>query len=146
MPYVLYIKGNSYFAQITDTTRDQQISMDAINTYQMIINNYPQSEYAKDAQEKLKIGVDQLAGKEMSVGRYYLGNGNYPAAINRFRVVAENYQNSTHIEEALYRLDRSQPAARPHLRSADGRRRARAQLSGERVVQARLRAAAPSRA
>ena len=104
VPYVLYIKGNSYFAQITDTTRDQQISMDAINTYQMVINNYPQSEYAKDAKDKLKIGVDQLAGKEMSVGRYYLGNGNYPAAINRFRVVAENYQNSTHIEEALYRL------------------------------------------
>jgi len=104
IPYVLYLKGNSYFGQIKDITRDQQISKNAIDTYTLIISNYPQSEYAKDAREKLKVGVDQLAGKEMSVGRYYLGNGNYPAAINRFRVVAEQFQGSTHIEEALYRL------------------------------------------
>jgi outer membrane protein assembly factor BamD len=104
VPYVLYLKGNAYFGQIKDITRDQQISQNAIETYTMIIANYPKSEYAKDAREKLKVGVDQLAGKEMSVGRYYLGNGNYPAAINRFRVVAEQFQGSTHIEEALYRL------------------------------------------
>jgi outer membrane protein assembly factor BamD len=104
VPYVLYLKGNSYFAQITDTTRDQGISTNAIETYTLLIRNYPNSEYAKDAKEKLKVGVDQLAGKEMSVGRYYLGNGNYPAAINRFRTVAEQFQSSTHIEEALYRL------------------------------------------
>ncbi|WP_299640343.1 outer membrane protein assembly factor BamD [Devosia sp.] len=103
-PYVLYLKGNSYFGQIKDITRDQQISKDAIETYSLIISNYPDSEYAKDARDKMVIGVDQIAGKEMSVGRYYLGNGNYPAAINRFRVVAEQYQTSTHIEEALYRL------------------------------------------
>jgi outer membrane protein assembly factor BamD len=104
VPYVLYLKGTSYFQQIKDTTRDQQISRDAIETYTIIINNYPKSEYAKDAREKIKVAYDQLAGKEMSVGRYYLGNGQYTAAINRFRVVVENYQTSTHIEEALYRL------------------------------------------
>jgi outer membrane protein assembly factor BamD len=104
LPYVLYLKGNSYFGQIKDITRDQQISKNAIETYSMIIANYPDSKYAKDAQEKMVVGVDQIAGKEMSVGRYYLGNGNYPAAINRFRVVAEQFQTSTHIEEALYRL------------------------------------------
>lgn len=104
VPYVLYLKGNAYFGQIKDITRDQDISRNAIETYTLIISNYPESEYAKDAREKLKVGVDQLAGKEMSVGRYYLGNGNYPAAINRFRVVAEQFQSSTHIEEALYRL------------------------------------------
>ena len=104
VPYVIYLKGNSYFGQIKDITRDQQISKDAIDTYALLIANYPKSQYAKDAGEKMVIGVDQLAGKEMSVGRYYLGNGNYPAAINRFRVVAEQYQTSTHIEEALYRL------------------------------------------
>lgn len=103
-PYVLYLKGNSYFGQIKDITRDQQISRDAIETYSLIIANYPKSQYAKDARDKMVIGVDQLAGKEMSVGRYYLGNGQYPAAINRFRVVAEQFQTSTHIEEALYRL------------------------------------------
>jgi len=104
MPYVLYLKGNSYFGQIRDITRDQQISKDALETYGLLVANYPDSEYAKDARDKMNIGVDQLAGKEMSVGRYYLGNGNYPAAINRFRVVAEQFQTSTHIEEALYRL------------------------------------------
>jgi outer membrane protein assembly factor BamD len=104
VPYVLYLTGNSYFAQIRDITRDQQISQNAIETYAMLIANYPESKYAKDAREKMVIGVDQLAGKEMSVGRYYMGNGNYLAAINRFRTVAEQFQTSTHIEEALYRL------------------------------------------
>lgn len=104
VPYVLYLKGNAYFAQIRDITRDQKISQNAIETYSLLISNYPKSDYAKDAREKLVIGIDQLAGKEMSVGRYYLGNGNYLAAINRFRTVAEQFQTSTHIEEALYRL------------------------------------------
>ena len=104
VPYVLYLKGTSYFGLIRDTTRDQQISQNAIDTYNLLIANYPDSEYAKDAKDKMVISVDQMAGKEMSVGRYYLGNGQYAAAINRFRVVTEQYQTSTHIEEALYRL------------------------------------------
>ena len=104
VPYILYLKGNAYFGQIKDITRDQQISQNAIETYSLLMTNYPDSQYAKDARDKLAISVDQLAGKEMSVGRYYLGNGNYIAAINRFRVVAEKFQTSTHIEEALYRL------------------------------------------
>jgi outer membrane protein assembly factor BamD len=102
VPYVLYLKGNAYFGQIRDITRDQQISQNAIETYTLLMNNYPDSEYAKDARDKMVVSVDQLAGKEMSVGRYYLGNGQHAAAINRFRVVTENYQTSTHIEEALY--------------------------------------------
>lgn len=104
VPYILWIKATAYFAQIKDITRDQQLSKDAIATYTLLISNYPESEHAKDARDKLVIAYDQLAGKEMSVGRYYLGNGQYAAAINRFRVVAEKYQTSTHIEEALYRL------------------------------------------
>ena len=104
MPYVLWLKGTSYFAQIKDITRDQQLSRDAIDTYNILISNYPNSEHAKDAKEKLLVAYDQLAGKEMSVGRYYLGNGEYAAAINRFREVVEKWQTSTHIEEALYRL------------------------------------------
>ena len=104
VPYVLYLKGTSYFGQIKDITRDQQLSRDAIDTYNLLISTYPQSEYAADAKEKLLVAYDNLAGKEMSVGRYYLGNGQYTAAINRFRVVVENWQTSTHIEEALYRL------------------------------------------
>lgn len=104
VPYVLYLKATSYFGQIKDITRDQQLSKDAIDTYTLLINNYPKSEYVQDAKEKLLVAYDQLAGKEMSVGRYYLGNGEYLAGINRFRVVVEQYQTSTHIEEALYRL------------------------------------------
>lgn len=104
VPYILWLKGTSYYAQIKDITRDQQLSRDAIDTYQLLISNYPESEHAKDAKDKLVVAYDQLAGKEMSVGRYYEGNGQYAAAINRFRTVAENYQTSTHIEEALFRL------------------------------------------
>jgi outer membrane protein assembly factor BamD len=104
VPYVLWLKGTSYYGQIKDITRDQQLSSDAIDTYNLLIANYPKSEYATDAKEKLLVAYDQLAGKEMSVGRYYLGNGQYTAAINRFREVVERWQTSTHIEEALYRL------------------------------------------
>ena len=106
-PYVLFLKGTAYFAQITDITRDQEISQNAIDTYTLLISNYPQSDYAKDARDKMVIAVDQLAGKEMSVGRYYEGNGRYAAAINRFRTVVDKYQTSSHIEEALFRLTES---------------------------------------
>jgi outer membrane protein assembly factor BamD len=107
MAYVLFLKGTAYFAQIKDITRDQQLSQDSIATYTLLIRNYPDSDYAKDAREKMVIAVDQLAGKEMSVGRYYAGNGQYTAAINRFRVVVDRYQTSSHIEEALFRLAES---------------------------------------
>ena len=102
--YVMYLKGTSYFGQIKDITRDQELSERAIEVYTALIRAHPGSEYADDAREKLAVANDQLAGKEMSVGRYYLGNGQYTASINRFRMVVENYQTSTHIEEALYRL------------------------------------------
>lgn len=103
-PYVLYLKGMSYYNQITDITRDQQTSQNMIDAFSQIVQHYPKSPYAKDAADKLKIGYDQLAGKEMSVGRYYEGNGQYAAAIGRFRTVVDKYQTSSHIEEALYRL------------------------------------------
>ncbi len=106
-PYVLFLKGTAYFGQIKDITRDQQLSKDAIDTYTLLIANYPKSDYAKDAREKMVVAIDQLAGKEMSVGRYYAGNGQYAAAINRFRTVVDKYQTSTHIEEALFRLTES---------------------------------------
>lgn len=104
LPYVLYLKGNSYFNQITDITRDQDQAQHAIDAFSLIVTTYPKSQYVKDAGDKLVICYDQLAGKEMSVGRYYEGNGQYVAAISRFRVVVDKYQTSTHIEEALFRL------------------------------------------
>lgn len=103
-PYAMYMKGAAQYNQMKDITRDQQTAEDAIATFQAIINNFPNSRYAKDAKERILIAKDQLAGKEMSVGRYYLGNNNYTAAINRFRTVVEDHQTSTHVEEALLRL------------------------------------------
>lgn len=104
VPYILYLKGNSLFAQIKDITRDQQLAQDSLDTYTLLVNTYPNSEYVEESRENMRLAHDQLAGKEMSVGRYYLGNGQYTAAINRFRTVVEEYQTTTHIEEALYRL------------------------------------------
>jgi len=104
MAYVLYLKGMSYYNQLTDITRDQDIAQKAIDSFQQVVQNYPKSQYVKDAAEKLQICFDQLAGKEMSVGRYYEGNGQYAAAIGRFRTVVDKYQTSSHIEEALFRL------------------------------------------
>lgn len=107
VPYILYLKGTSYYAQIKDITRDQQLAQDSIDTLQLLISTYPSSKYVDDARESLRVAYDQLAGKEMSVGRYYQGNGQYSAAINRFRTVVEKHQRSTHIEEALFRLTES---------------------------------------
>ncbi len=104
VPYILFLKGSSYYNQLTDITRDQEVAQDAIETFQLLISSYPDSRYAKEAQPMIIVARDQIAGKEMSVGRYYLGNGQYTAAINRFREVVENHQTSTHVEEALYRL------------------------------------------
>ena len=106
-PYILYLKGTSYYAQIKDITRDQQLARDSIDTLQLLIGTYPNSKYSDDARESIRVAYDQLAGKEMSVGRYYQGNGQHTAAINRFRTVVTNHQTSTHIEEALFRLTES---------------------------------------
>lgn len=102
--YVLFLKASSLFNQIKDITRDQQLARDTIDTSTLLVRNYPTSEYAPEAKEYLRLALDQVAGKEMSVGRHYLGNGQYTAAINRFRSVVEKHQTSTHIEEALFRL------------------------------------------
>lgn len=102
--YVLFLKGSSYYRQITDITRDQALSADAIDTFELLQSRFPDSEYAEESRQMSLVSRDQVAGKEMSVGRYYLGNGQFTAAINRFRVVVEDHQTSTHVEEALYRL------------------------------------------
>jgi outer membrane protein assembly factor BamD len=68
------------------------------------VQKYPKSEYVEDAKYKIQVTRDQLAGKEMSIGRYYLARKNYTAAVNRFREVLAKYQTTRHAEEALYRL------------------------------------------
>ncbi|HZP19961.1 MAG TPA: outer membrane protein assembly factor BamD [Bauldia sp.] len=102
--YAQYLLGRSYFAQIPDVTRDQAKTQQAMQAMQDLIDHYPDSEYVDDAQKKILITRDQLAGKEMQVGRYYLERREYTAAINRFRTVVTDYQSTRHVEEALERL------------------------------------------
>ena len=102
--YAQYILGQCYFAQVSDVTRDQEMTQKALNAMQTIVERYPDSEYAADASKKVIMTRDQLAGKEMQVGRYYLEERQYIAAVNRFDVVVTQYQDTRHVEEALERL------------------------------------------
>jgi outer membrane protein assembly factor BamD len=102
--YAQYLIGQSYFKQIPDITRDQEDTKKALASMETIVTQYPDSEYADDARAKIIVTRDQLAGKEMQVGRYYLERREYIAAINRFRTVVTDYQDTRHVEEALERL------------------------------------------
>ena len=102
--YAQYIVGLSYFRQIRDVTQDQKESRRAIEAMDEVVQRWPESEYVEDAQTKIRFARDQLAGKEMQIGRYYLERREYIAAVKRFRVVVESYSNTRHIEEALARL------------------------------------------
>ncbi len=103
-PYAYYLIALSHFDQIMDVGRDQKITEDAKVALQDIIRRFPDSEYAKDASLKMDMVNDQLAGKEMDIGRWYLRRGQPLPAINRFRTVVETYQTTSHSEEALHRL------------------------------------------
>jgi outer membrane protein assembly factor BamD len=102
--YILYLQANAYYMQIPDISRDQEKTAKALETFQAVVQKYPKSEYAEDAKYKIQVTEDQLAGKEMSIGRFYLTRRNYTAAINRFRNVLQYYQTTRHAAEALYRL------------------------------------------
>ncbi len=104
VPYAYYLIGQSYFKQIPDVTRDQEMTQKALQAMNELVQNYPDSEYTSDARRKIRVTMDQLAGKEMQVGRYYLERKEYIAAINRFKVVVTDYQTTRQVEEALMRL------------------------------------------
>lgn len=106
-PYAQYLIGNSYYRQMPDVTRDQEVTEKALQAMDELVRKWPESEYAEDARRKIAATRDQLAGKEMEVGRYYLMGDNHIAAVNRFRTVVENYQTTRHVEEALFRLTES---------------------------------------
>ena len=103
-PYALYLAGMSYYNQIPDISRDQENAEKSLALFRQLVQKHPKSEYAVDAKFKIQVTSDQLAGKEMSVGRYYLQRRNFTAAINRFREVLGKYQRTRHTEEALERL------------------------------------------
>ncbi len=102
--YAQYLVGASYFDQIPDITRDQSGTRKALAALNEVIRKYPTSEYAAAAKHKIEVAQDQLAGKEMQVGRYYLQKKEYTGAINRFKVVVTRYQTTREVEEALERL------------------------------------------
>jgi outer membrane protein assembly factor BamD len=104
VPYAIYLEAQSYYSQVPDISRDQDRAAKALAMYQQLVEKYPTSEYVSDAKFKIQVMRDQLAGKEMSIGRFYLARRNYTAAINRFRTVLTNYQTTREVEEALYRL------------------------------------------
>jgi outer membrane protein assembly factor BamD len=103
-PYAYYLKSICYFEQIVDVGRDQASTSEAGAALREVAKRYPYSEYAADARLKLDMVSDQLAGKEMTVGRYYLRSGDPMGAIGRFRTVIDKYQTTSHTPEALYRL------------------------------------------
>ena len=102
--YAYYIKAVCYFEQIIDVGRDQAATEQALAALREVVRRYPTTEYATDAKLKIDMVNDQLAGKEMTVGRYYLRNGQPLSAIGRFRQVIDKYQTTSDAPEAMYRL------------------------------------------
>jgi outer membrane protein assembly factor BamD len=105
--YAQYLIASSYFEEIPDVTRDQARTERALAALEEVIRKYPATEYANSSKQKIEVARDQLAGKEMDIGRYYLKKKDYTGAINRFKVVVTKYQTTRHVEEALMRLTES---------------------------------------
>jgi outer membrane protein assembly factor BamD len=102
--YAQFLIGSCYFDQIRDVTRDQDRTERAMAAFDEVIRKYPSSEYAVSAKRRVDVGRDQLAARDMMIGRYYMERRDYTGAINRFKVVVTRYQTTRHVEEALLRL------------------------------------------
>lgn len=101
--YAYYLRAMNYYERIRDVGRDQEITRQARDALVDVVRRYPDTEYARDAQLKLDLTHDHLAGKEMDIGRYYLRRNQHIAALGRFNNVLQNYQTTSHTEEALHR-------------------------------------------
>lgn len=102
--YAYYLTAICYYEQISDVGRDQKMTEQALAALQEVARRFPGTVYAKDAQLKIDLTRDHLAGKEMEIGRFYEKTGEYLAASRRFRTVVEKYQTTSHVPEALHRL------------------------------------------
>ena len=102
--YAHYLKALSFYEQISDVARDQQMTELALDSFETLIRRFPDSPYVRAATLKRDLTLDHLAGKEMEIGRWYLKGNHINAAINRFRNVVTTYQTTTHVPEALHRL------------------------------------------
>lgn len=104
LAYAYYLKALCYYEQISDVGRDQRVTQQALEALSEVVKRFPDSPYARDARLKVELAIDHLAGKEMTIGRYYQQEQQYVGAINRYRTVIERYQTTTHVPEALHRL------------------------------------------
>ncbi len=102
--YAYYLRAIAYYEQIVDVGRDQKITRLALDGLRDVVRRFPNSEYARDANLKIDLTQDHLAGKEMSIGRFYQRREEHVAAINRFKTVIQQYDTTTHVPEALHRL------------------------------------------
>jgi outer membrane protein assembly factor BamD len=102
--YAQYLIGSSYFDQIPDISRDQQRTERAVQALEEVARKFPNTEYAVSAKRKVDVARDNVAGKEMDIGRFYQKKHDYVGSINRFKVVVTQYQTTRHVEEALFRL------------------------------------------
>ena len=103
-PLAHHIIASAYFDQMKDPTRDQDATRKALAELRTLKTRYPDSKYAQEADNRIRLAEDTLAAQEMQVGRYYMDHKDYVAAINRFKTVVSDYQTTAHVEEALYRL------------------------------------------
>ncbi|CAO5681517.1 MAG: Outer membrane protein assembly factor BamD [Holosporales bacterium] len=102
--YAYYMRGMCAYEQIPIVQRDQGSAEEAMKFFNELTSRFPDSKYAKDAQSKIILLKDHLAGKEMDIGRYYMSTYSYVAAINRFKNIIDQYSQTNHVGEALYRL------------------------------------------
>ena len=103
-PYAYYLIALSNYEQIKDVQQDQSTTRKALDSLEEVQRRFPDSPYAVDAGQRAQLARDHLAAKEMDVGRYYLKHGSYLAGINRFKTVVTDYQTTSQVPEALYRL------------------------------------------
>jgi outer membrane protein assembly factor BamD len=103
-PYAYYMIASCFYEQIADVNRDQMLTEQALRAFSELVRRYPDSEYASDARLKIGLAQDHLAGKEMTVGRFYMNAKEYLAAVNRFQIVIEKFETTSHVPEALHRL------------------------------------------
>ena len=103
-PYIYYLKALCYYAQVSDTDRDQKMTQQALDALTEVVRRFPDTPYAKDAEEKIVLAQDYLAAKEVNIGLFYLKQNAHISAMNRFMNVVQNYQTTQHVQEALYRL------------------------------------------
>ena len=104
IPYAIYLKAYSYFERIPDINLDQKFSTRAYEEFSELINRYPRSKYAVKSKKHIKKLKNHLAAKEIKVGKYYQSQGDYLAAVKRYKVVLREYRQSTQIPESIFRL------------------------------------------